>query len=1430
MAVQLPPLVQSIVLDPSGVMAGAGQITKGTGQMNTGFQKSNKVLAETNNSLNTMAFRAQTTGRNLFKFIGAPLLAIGAASLTAFAKFESSMMKIEALVGVSTGAVNQFGDAVKNASRITGRGPQELADAMFFVASAGLRGATAMEVLEASAKGAAVGLGQTKVVADAATSAVNAYGAENLSGSAAVDVLTAAVREGKVEADRLAPAIGKAIPVASAMGIEFHEVAAAIAAMTRTGTDARTSAIQLRQIMQSILDPSRQTEAALRGMGIAQGELADQARSDGLLAVLKRLRDLSKDNEQAFADIFPNIRALAGAMDITGENLQENETIFASLANSAGDTDKAFEKVSETAEFKFNKAMQGMKTSFIELGAAMQPLLVVITKFLDTISWLFRVIGSNPVFATLTIAVGGLATAMGLLLIVAGRAAQAMVFYQLATGKAVGATFAMTKATNGLTIALLKNPLFLGITAVVGIALLTKHLGIFGKSAKTAAHELADAQGQIRDVKNIAMLSVKPMHDFADAIRSVGEASRELEIAKDFMSKFEDIIKEAREIGDIEGTSTITRSLISVFQGQGVTEENRKAIEAVLESIEKEFGETADDIFTPEIFGKGLTTKEIIDQLLGGGEFAADADIRALMSGIGDELMDQTKDLVADWQSLTRGQVGFGLNLSDFVQTKDDDGIEEALSGPVEVFLQKMNAGRFREAFNIIDEIRGAIRDTAEGDEEIAMLALVDKAFADKLHRIDGFTQDMGKDINSIDQMMAILMQGEESGMLTGEFGGDKWWHALADEMERVQATLTHGEMRRVMNGDITLSELVRNKAIANLEAVNEELKDLGDDGPDAIQTVGNAFKDLEAAMGVVDDKAKEFGDRFDLLTERGIALARVQGNVNEAIGDFGEAAFESGGQMDGFGGEATDTLNAFLDAIEEMRDAGTTMVASGEFTAEEAANSVFGMVEVLKAEARALGVAEDVMADLLHGIGMGTESALTEVLAAGANDPLSNELNTRLNNALDNAKNILDFSAGEVMGTDFFRGMKEGMIIGGKEVTNVMREQIQGILDAGKDEGEIDSPSKLFAREMGNPIAEGIALGILEKQKAPQNAIRKVVENIISEVKGKVGAVTNAMGAALDFADAKRALAKAARDFGAGGVVTRRERLTQAQLQRDVRDAERALRLGQGHQTDLELALLDAQDALADYESVITSEGPVAKAQVDLMESGLEVAESQAAMKMAGDEAITAFTTLSEAIGMQLSPELQGLIGSTESLVAITEQNESLFQDMFGENVQTWIQAVADGMVVIAEEAEDAGYHMSNYVGSVNEAGEIMKNMASFDGMPGNWSSANMAGYRNYTPQTGQNSPYYNFRHLSGLDPADFKYLMGGYGNPAQQAAVGGVNVNTEVYIDENGTDTHTSTSIMDTQGRLSSAPSETKKHDPVKAPRYGRAGLSWG
>ena len=1141
--------------------------------------------------------------------------------------------------------------------------------------------------MEASAKGAAVGLGQTKVVADAATSAVNAYGVENLNGGAAVDVLTAAVREGKVEADRLAPAIGKAIPVASAMGIQFHEVAAAISAMTRTGTDARTSAIQLRQIMQSILDPSRQTEAALRGMGIAQGELAAQARSDGLLSVLKRLRDLSIDNAEAFADVFPNIRALAGAMDITGENLQENEAIFASLANSAGDTDRAFQKVSETAKFKFDKAMAGMKTSFIELGESMTPLLVAITKLLDALSAVFRFFGKNKEISMMALSFGALAVATGVYLMVLGRVVQAKEFYTLATGKATIANIGFSKSLGVVTKAFIRSPFFKIALITGAIYGLIKAFQFLSKRSEGVGKKLNAAQGQISDIKAVAELAVKPMHDFAASIRDVGAAGDELTIAGDFLNRFKDIINEAGELGDLQAETTIARSIIATFQGQGVTTENKKAIEDTLKGIEREFAVTSDEIFTEEIFGKGLSRKEMIENLLGGGEFGADADIKALMKGIEDDLVKQTEDLVENFEQ--RRMMGSTIELSDFVRAGDDEGIEEALTGPVEVFLSRMKIGKFAEAFNVLDTVRESIRAFAgDAQSEEAMMALVDKAFMDKLHRLDGFNQDMGKGIDTIEDMLRILGEGEGRELLTGDFLGiDKF-----EEFGKVWAEImaTGADQKDLMESGLSLEDWVTRRTLIHFHELNAELADIGD-AEDDIMNVGDAFGVLETRFKILDDAADKFGSRWDQLTDRLFALDDVQGNVNNALRSFTDALVESGGAMNSIDEDAIKARESFKDAVQEIAESGEAMVRSGKFTNEQGATFIFDAVELLKMNAAEYGVAEDVLETLLQNIGLGTSSSIEEMLSADDDDLLSTQMNDRMQNAITSAADIMDFGAGKNLAVDFFNGMASGIQMGSEKIQRELVEVIDEALAAVKARAGISSPSKLFNFEVGMPIAEGIAQGIFENANKPRNAIRDVVEGVISDVRRKVGAVTNALGAALDFRDAQRALEKASRDFGAGGQITRREKLTRKQLERDVKAAERGLRLGQGHQEDLELALLDAQEALADYENQITSDAPIARAQINLMESGLDVAESQARMRMEGDAAIAAFTSLAGTIGMELTPEMKILMDDTESLIAITKENEGFFQNLFGDDLIAMMDAVAAGLGNIAETVEES-------------------------------------------------------------------------------------------------------------------------------------------
>jgi TP901 family phage tail tape measure protein len=256
--------------------------------------------------------------------------------------FATELTKLRTQIGLTTEETHQMGRAALALGGDTTKGPQELAEAMFFIASAGLRGSAAMDVLRSSARLSAIGLGETKVIADLLTSAVNAYGEETLSAAQASDTLVAAVRLGKLEADSLAGAMGRVLPIASAMGVSFEEVGGLMAAMSKTGTDAATATTQLRAIMVSLLKPSQQANEAMTELGLTQRQVRDTITQDGLFSALLMLNDAVDGNTEKFAQLFPNVRALAGVMDLLGPQLQGNIDLMQEMGLSAGLASDAF--------------------------------------------------------------------------------------------------------------------------------------------------------------------------------------------------------------------------------------------------------------------------------------------------------------------------------------------------------------------------------------------------------------------------------------------------------------------------------------------------------------------------------------------------------------------------------------------------------------------------------------------------------------------------------------------------------------------------------------------------------------------------------------------------------------------------------------------------------------------------------------------------------------------------------------------------------------------------------------------------------------------------------------------------------------------------------------------------------------------------------
>jgi len=235
-------------------------------------------LGRAERSLKNFGDNATKVGRSLTTKVTLPMVGLGVAAVKTAADFESSMTKITALVGVAKDEVDSMSVAVRGMATQFGKSANEAADALFYITSAGLRGSVATDTLAASLKASAIGLGETSTIADLATSALNAYGADVLSASQATDVMTATIREGKLETTELAGSMGRVLPLASAMGVNFNEVGAAFAALSRTGTNAAEAATQIRGILASLLRPTKQAEEALTEMGMSSEELRRQMR------------------------------------------------------------------------------------------------------------------------------------------------------------------------------------------------------------------------------------------------------------------------------------------------------------------------------------------------------------------------------------------------------------------------------------------------------------------------------------------------------------------------------------------------------------------------------------------------------------------------------------------------------------------------------------------------------------------------------------------------------------------------------------------------------------------------------------------------------------------------------------------------------------------------------------------------------------------------------------------------------------------------------------------------------------------------------------------------------------------------------------------------------------------------------------------------
>jgi len=466
-----------------------------------------KALQGAEASMRQAGERMSKIGKTLSLKVSAPLAAIGAISFKMAADFDASMRKIVGLVGVQPEIVAKWRGEVRKLAVEYGKTAEEAGDALFYITSAGLRGATAMNTLEAALKASAIGMGDAKSIADAATSAMNAYGAENLSATRATEILTAAVRAGKLETESLAPVLGQIISTAAALDISFEQVAGMLAVFSRTGTDAAMGATSLQAIMSSLLGTSKEGQAILEGAGLSLKKLRDVAAGPkGLVEVFRLLDEKLGSNEDKLKMVIPNVRAFRGVMNALAQDTASVNDVLDQTTNSVGIVDKALE-ASKGPAFRFSQAMAALKEILLSIGDAVTPTLVpILIKLRDTFigvaHWIENLSDTTKkwltVIGALVIGIGPLLLALGVFIkLMATLKVVAVVAAFLRWVSAVAALIPMVNSLSA-ALALLQTAMGPAGWVVLGASAIAAVLGVWLVRQKKVGEAIADTEKELR--------------------------------------------------------------------------------------------------------------------------------------------------------------------------------------------------------------------------------------------------------------------------------------------------------------------------------------------------------------------------------------------------------------------------------------------------------------------------------------------------------------------------------------------------------------------------------------------------------------------------------------------------------------------------------------------------------------------------------------------------------------------------------------------------------------------------------------------------------------------------------------------------------------------------------------------------------------------
>ncbi len=652
-------------------------------QMSKQLKTASGNMAKFGQSLTKIGPIASQAGIGLTAGLTVPIVAIGAAAVTAFATFEKEMNKVRAISGAAGDDFKSLEDKAKELGATTVFSASQSAEAMSSFALAGFETNEIIEVMAGTLDLAAAATLEVGEAASITAKVLRGYGLATEETARVTDVLTKAFTTSNTDLTSLGTAFKFVGPIARSAGIEFEETAAALSLMADAGFQGTLGGTALRGAIARLLSPTKQASKIMLEMGLnvttATGKLLP------LDQIIQQLEPHA-ENTGAIMELF-GLRAgpAMAALINQGSDALRDQT--AALKDAGGTAKKIAEVQLKGLAGAFTLFKSAAEGAFISIGEQLAPTLL---KLLDGLTKFAKFMQNTvvPAFTALpqpvqtaALAIVAFLAALGPVLLVFGTLASSVgsliaLFGTVSAGVSAGMA-AMSVSVVGLMAVL--GPLAIAVGVAVAAFALFKFLekvGVIDAVSEAIDRLILKMKGLSDaeiDVVRATRGLVDPMSDAATFSAALDdELSEAVGLAgsmKELKTAFDDFNQTGRTT--VESMRMIAERALELNKTSG--EELSPTMQALIDQLE-----TMDEAARQAADGFDVNTEATAEAA------AAAAELKEAAAELGRELTDaglagDVAALEMAWRALTPAQQAneqVMRRAADVIQELGDRGAE----------------------------------------------------------------------------------------------------------------------------------------------------------------------------------------------------------------------------------------------------------------------------------------------------------------------------------------------------------------------------------------------------------------------------------------------------------------------------------------------------------------------------------------------------------------------------------------------------------------------------------------------------------------------------------------------------------------------------------------------------------------------------------